>query len=212
MEKISKKHWIAFLILFLFEVIMLVFAPYIAGYTITFISICLCLGLIRFYLREPLAEYGLCFKKIHIQIISGILLTVMIDYLFLQNSINIRAGIFYIKRFVEKMISESITIFYFFDPLIYVIREECVYRGFLLSFFQKIFNNPILSSFLSAFLFGLGHYPVYHSIDQVVCTSILGFIYGYLRLKEPEKFTLFSLSLAHFLNNTLMLNIFLPVM
>ena len=65
MEKISKKHWIAFLILFLFEVIMLVFAPYIAGYTITFISICLCLGLIRFYLREPLAEYGLFFKKIH---------------------------------------------------------------------------------------------------------------------------------------------------
>ncbi len=37
MRKISKKHWIAFLILFLFEVITLVFAPYIAGYTITFI-------------------------------------------------------------------------------------------------------------------------------------------------------------------------------
>ena len=191
MRGISKKHWIAFLILFLFEVITLVFAPYIAGYTITFIGICLCLGLIRFYLREPLAEYGLCFKKIHIQIISGIL--------------------FYIKQFVGKMISDPITVFYFFDPLIYVIGEECMYRGFLLSFFQKIFNKPILSISLSAVLFGLAHYPSYHSIEQVVFALIWGFICGFLRLKESEKFTLFSLSLAHFLHNTLMINIFLRV-
>ena len=212
MRGISKKHWIAFLILFLFEVITLVFAPYIAGYTITFIGICLCLGLIRFYLREPLAEYGLCFKKIHIQIISGILLTVMIDYLLLQNSMSITEMIFYIKQFVGKMISNPITVFYFFDPLIYVIGEECMYRGFLLSFFQKIFNKPILSISLSAVLFGLSHYPSYHSIEQVVFALIWGFIFGYLRLKEPEKFTLFSLSLAHFLHNTLMINIFLRVM
>ena len=141
MRGISKKHWIAFLILFLFEVITLVFAPYIAGYTITFIGICLCLGLIRFYLREPLAEYGLCFKKIHIQIISGILLTVMIDYLLLQNSMSITEMIFYIKRYVGKMISDPITVVYFFDPLIYVIHEECVCRGFLLSFFNKIYTK-----------------------------------------------------------------------
>ena len=211
MRKISKKHWIAFLVLFLFEVMTIMFAPYIAGYTITFIGICLCLGLIRFYLREPLAEYGLCFKKIHIQIISGILLTVMIDYLLLQNSMSITEMIFYIKQFVGKMISDPITVFYFFDPLIYVIGEECMYRGFLLSFFQKIFNKPILSISLSAVLFGLAHYPSYHSIEQVVFALIWGFICGFLRLKESEKFTLFSLSLAHFLHNTLMINIFLRV-
>lgn len=211
MRKISKKHWFAFLVLFLFEVMTIMFAPYIAGYTITFIGICLCLGLIRFYLREPLAEYGLCFKKIHIQIISGILLTVMIDYLLLQNSMNITEMIFYIKRYVGKMISDPITVVYFFDPLIYVIHEECVCRGFLLSFLEKIFNNLIVSVSLSAVLFGLAHYPSYHSIEQVVFALIWGFICGYLRLKEAEKFTLFSLSLAHFLHNTLMFNIFLPV-
>jgi membrane protease YdiL (CAAX protease family) len=82
-----------------------------------------------------------------------------------------------------------------------------VYRGFLLSFFQRIFNNPILSISLSAVLFGVSHYPSFHNIDQVVFASILGFIFGYLRLKEPEKFTLFSLSLAHFLHNAVLQNI-----
>ena len=149
----------------------------------------------------------LTFKKIHIQIISGILLAVFIDYLLLQNSMNITSGIFYIKRYVEKLISDPVNIFYFFNPLIYAISEECVYRGFLLSFFQRIFNNPILSISLSAVLFGVSHYPSFHNIDQVVFASILGFIFGYLRLKEPEKFTLFSLSLAHFLHNAVLQNI-----
>lgn len=211
MSGISKKHWIAFLILFLYDVITLVFSlvrnSYIVGYTISILNILLCLWLIHSYLREPLIEYGLHFKKIHIQIISGILLAVFIDYLLLQNSMNITSGIFYIKRYVEKLISDPVNIFYFFNPLIYAISEECVYRGFLLSFFQRIFNNPILSISLSAVLFGVSHYPSFHNIDQVVFAFIFGFICGYLRLKEPEKFTLFSLSLAHFLHNAVLQNI-----
>lgn len=217
MEKISKKHWLAFLILFLFNVIILVFSPVImsslfAGITISILNVLLCLWLIHNYLKEPLVEYGLYFKKIHIQIISGILLVIFIDYLLLQSSINITSGIFYIERFVGKLISDPVNIFYFFIPLIYAIPEECVYRGFLLSFFQRLFNNPILSISLSAVLFGVSHYPSYHNIDQVVFASILGFIFGYLRVKDPEKFTLFSLSLAHFLHNTFMDNVFWGVM
>lgn len=211
MRKISKKHWIVFLILFLYNVLTLVFSPiirdsFIAGFTISILNIWLCLGLIHSYLQEPLVEYGLYLKKIHIQIISGILLAVVIDYLLLQSSMNITSGIFYIKRYVEKLISDPVNILIFLNPLIYAISEECVYRGFLLSFFCRIFNNPMLSISLSAVLFGVSHYPSSHSIDQVVFALILGFIFGYLRLKEPEKFTLFSLSLAHFLHNTFLNN------
>lgn len=107
---------------------------------------------------------------------------------------------------MEQLISDPINILIFFNPLIPAISEECVYRGFLLSFFQRLFDNPILSVSLSAVLFGVGHYPSYHSMDQVVFALIMGFIFGYLRLKEPEKFTLFSLSLAHFLHNTFLNN------
>ena len=108
---------------------------------------------------------------------------------------------------MEQLISDPINILIFFNPLIPAISEECVYRGFLLSFFQRLFDNPILSVSLSAVLFGVGHYPSYHSMDQVVFALIMGFIFGYLRLKEPEKFTLFSLSLAHFLHNAVLQNI-----
>jgi len=207
----SKKHWLVFLILFLYEVLTLVISPvlgnsFIAGFTVSFLNVWLCLWLIHSYLREPLVEYGLYLKKIHIQIISGILLAMVIDYLLLQSSMNIASGIFYIKRYVEKLISNPVNILVFFNPLIYAIREECVYRGFLLSFFQRLFNSPILSISLSAALFGVSHYPSYYSIDQVVFALIYGVILGYLRLKEPEKFTLFSLSLAHFLHNTFLNN------
>lgn len=208
MREISKKHWIAFLILFLYEVLILVFSPvistsFIAGFTLSILSVWLCLWLIHSYLREPLVEYGLHLKKIHIQIISGILLAVVIDYLLLQS---ITSGIFGIKRYMEQLISDPVNILIFFNPLIPAISEECVYRGFLLSFFQKLINNPILSVSLSAVLFGVSHYPSYHSMDQVIFALIIGFIFGYLRLKEPEKFTLFSLSLAHFLHNTFLNN------
>lgn len=195
MRKISKKHWIAFLILFLYEVLILIFSPvistsFISGFTLSILSVWLCLWLIHSYLREPLVEYGLHLKKIHIQIISGILLAVVIDYLLLQS---ITSGIFGIKRYMEQLISDPVNILIFFNPLIPAISEECVYRGFLLSFFQRLFDNPILSVSLSAVLFGVGHYPSYHSMDQVVFALIMGFIFGYLRLKEPEKFTLFHL-------------------
>ncbi len=67
MSGISKKHWIAFLILFLYNVITLVFSlvrnSYIVGYTISILNILLCLWLIHSYLREPLVEYGLHLKK-----------------------------------------------------------------------------------------------------------------------------------------------------
>lgn len=68
MRKISKKHWIAFLILFLYEVLILIFSPvistsFISGFTLSILSVWLCLWLIHSYLREPLVEYGLHLKK-----------------------------------------------------------------------------------------------------------------------------------------------------
>lgn len=115
MRKISKKHWIAFLILFLYEVLILIFSPiistsFISGFTLSILSVWLCLWLIHSYLREPLVEYGLHLKKIHIQIISGILLAVVIDYLLLQS---ITSGIFGIKRYMEQLISDPVNILIF---------------------------------------------------------------------------------------------------
>ena len=79
--------------------------------------------------------------------------------------------------------------------------EELIFRGVLISFFQKKFRDFRVSIYLSALLFGISYYLATHDIGQAAYFFVLGIIFGYLRIQEPEKFTLFSLILAHFLFN-----------
>lgn len=199
MKTLTRKHWIVFAILTLFQIAIM---TVISGMLIPFLNIMLPLLLIHFFLKEPLTDYGLHFRKIHIQILSAVILASIIIFIAFCNSVTWAEFLFKIKYSSVYFPSFFLAFKYLLGTLIYAIIEEILFRGFYLTFFQKLFNNLFVSIFLSAVLFGLGHYPVNQNIQQVIFSSILGLIYGYLRLKEPENFTLFSLSIAHFLHNT----------
>ena len=218
MKNLSKKQATAFLIIIIFELISYIYTPVIVtsligGIAVSFLGTGLCIGMIHFYLQEPLTEYGIHFKKVHLQIVSGIVLTFLIIFLLIQARGHFRwsSFLFYIHRLGRKFSSDPVNIAYFFLPLIYVIEEEVLYRGFLLTFFQKIFKSSMLSIWLSAIVFGIGHYPSNNNIEQVISTSIMGLIYGYLRVNESEKFSLFSLCLTHYLHNIFMTYFFFHV-
>ncbi len=89
--------------------------------------------------------------------------------------------------------------FYFFNIFARALYEEITFRGIFLSFFQRIFTKPLVSIVLCAILSGAADYSVGQDILRAVLAVVTGFIYGYLRINEPEKFTVFSLSLTHFL-------------
>jgi len=175
MKKITKRHWISFLLIVLFNIASITF---ISGIGVPVLGILLCLCMIHFYLKEPFTEYGIHFRRIHMQLVSGLILEVII-----------------------LVPSSSFLILYLFSTLAYAAYEEVVFRGFLLSFFQKLLNGFWINIFINAFLFGISHYPLNHYIKQGFFSFITGIIYGYLRAKEPERYTLFTLSVAHFINN-----------
>lgn len=220
MNKVLKKHWIAFFIIIFFILGELVFqfnflnittvifnlfnipnTTIFPARTVAILNMLIPLFLMHGYLHEPLTEYGFHLKKIHIQIISGVILAFIILFLtyssfpgtWLSTVIKHLMGQFSVDCFG--------TLGGIVGTLLFAISEEIVFRGFLLTFFNKLFKNSMISILFCAILFGLIHYPIGHNLNQVIFSTIIGFIYGYLRVKEPEKFTLFSLSLAHCLNN-----------
>ena len=199
MKKITKRHWISFLLIVLFNIASITF---ISGIGVPVLGILLCLCMIHFYLKEPFTEYGIHFRRIYMQLVSGLILAVIIlvlygDYMFISWK-EIPAMI---HNFIDQFPSSSFLILYLFSTLAYAAYEEVVFRGFLLSFFQKLLNGFWINIFINAFLFGISHYPLNHYIKQGFFSFITGIIYGYLRAKEPERYTLFTLSVAHFINN-----------
>ena len=93
MKNLSKKQATAFLIIIIFQLISYIYTPVIVtsligGIAVSFLGTGLCVGMIHFYLQEPLTEYGIHFKKVHLQIVSGIVLTFLIIFLLIQGKGN----------------------------------------------------------------------------------------------------------------------------
>lgn len=204
MRELSYKHWIAFGIIVFCNIAMLIIVPIIAGVAgdivnvFPLINALLCLILIHSYLHESLREYGVHFRKIHFQVISGILLALIISFLIYGNTFSAKLG-----SWVVRLAKRRLNLYYISLLMANVVSEEIIYRGFILLFFQKIFKNPFNSIFFAAFLFGASHYPISHNFSQMGYGFVCGIVYGYLKIREPEKFTLFTLCLAHFLQNIL---------
>lgn len=210
MKTLSKKHWIAFFIIATIYIsfFMLISDTYTSIFAAIFGSL-LCIFLIDNFLKESLEEYGFHFRNIHIQIISGIVLTFLMTFILHYNAISnfiSKNGFLFsigdlMKRLVDCFGSYASFFLDFFSTLVNAISEEILYRGFILTLFQRAFHSSSLSVFLSALLFGLSHFPFHQNWYTVIFAFIFGIVYGYLRIKEPEKFTIFSLCLAHFLQN-----------
>lgn len=200
MDKLSKRHWIVFFILFLTEIIWI---TSLSGIGVPLIYTALCLLLLRYYLPNPLEEYGIHFRKVHIQVVSGVFLSLftIMPILLEDFRLSWKWLPFLARLFINQFPSFFSALLYFGNTLLCALQEELVFRGFLLTFFQKLSKSSLFSISVCAILFAIAHYPRGRNLEQVFFAFITGFIYGYLRIKKPEKFTLFSLCLAHILHN-----------
>ncbi len=212
-NKLSKKYWFSFFVIIVFDGVYSFVWPTGGNRILTISCVILgsvlCLSLVRFYLQETLEEYGLCLKNPHIQIICMLLITFTISFLTYYRGLAKEGTTLILTKFTLKHIGELFPVSFTILLLASVTYEEVLFRGFLLTFFQKLSGSSFLGVFISAIWFGLTHYSASGTPEEicgrVISAFILGIIYGYLRVKEPQKFTLFSLSIGHFLNDVIAL-------
>lgn len=67
------------------------------------------------------------------------------------------------------------------SQLLVAFAEELFFRGYLLEMMKDVARTSERAVIISAFLFGLWHYPISHNIGLVIITFFLGAIYGTLR-------------------------------
>ena len=208
-NRLYKKYWFAFFIIILFDSVYTYVWPTGSNRILTISCVILgsvlCLSLVRFYLQEPLEEYGLHLKSPHIQLICILLITFTISFFAFFRNLTKDGTTLVLTKSTLKNIGELFPVSFTILLLASVTYEEVLFRGFLLTFFQKLTDSSFLGVFISAFWFGLMHYSssgtLEENLERLISAFIFGIIYGYLRVKEPQKFTLFSLSIGHFLND-----------
>lgn len=168
------------------------------------ISIALIIVLIRFYIGESLMKYGLHFHKVHLQLICSIICFVFLALLeyptdFLTKIIYAleRIGLELQYNFVYEVIMIII------EFLISSVLTELIFRGYMLSFFQEVFVSKWRTILFSALLYGVSTYPSSMNIYEVLYEVAVGVYLGSLRVKDPEKFTVYSLALITCFNKIL---------
>ena len=93
------------------------------------------------------------------------------------------------------------------SQLLVAFAEELFFRGYLLEMMKVVAKTSERAVIISAFLFGLWHYPISHNIGLVIITFFLGAIYGTLRTlfaKTEKEIGIVSLSIAHWLFNVVL--------
>lgn len=93
------------------------------------------------------------------------------------------------------------------SQLLVAFAEELFFRGYLLEIMKDVARTSERAVIISAFLFGLWHYPISHNIGLVIITFFLGVIYGTLRTlfeKTEKEIGIVSLSIAHWLFNVVL--------
>ena len=93
------------------------------------------------------------------------------------------------------------------SQLLVAFAEELFFRGYLLEMMKDVARTSERAVIVSAFLFGIWHYPISHNIGLVIITFFLGAIYGTLRTlfeKTEKEIGIVSLSIAHWLFNVVL--------
>lgn len=88
--------------------------------------------------------------------------------------------------------------------LVVGLGEELLFRGYFYSRFVELTGSGLWGVVLSAIFFGLWHYPNGQDFLKVIVTGLLGFFYGFVRLKVRGCSTL-ATGLAHGLHDAALL-------
>ena len=153
---------------------------------------------ISFY-KETFEEYGFHIHNPLIQLLYGIGLYAFIGLIFRSNFSSLPAISNSIANIIDKFNSHTVfnTLNIFFNAL----SEELIWRGFILKFLTQK-NSIFCSIIITSILFGVMHFPVSFSFLQVINSCVISIVYCFLRIHSPEKFSIFSLTITHFLWNS----------
>ena len=151
--------------------------------------------------NESLEEYGFHLHKPIIQLFCGIILYVFMGIFFRFTFLSPPPFSEALGNIITKFDLINIdNFFYILNMLLNVLTEEILWRGFVLTFLLKKSNN-FFAIFITSVFFGLMHFPVTYSFTQVINTCIISILYCSLRTFFPDKFSILSLTVTHFLWN-----------
>lgn len=155
------------------------------------LSICVTLLAIKMS-KKSLRDFGLStdhlFKQILIGLVVGFILVVLLQGLsFLEASPNL---------------------YDIFSMMLVGFSEELLFRGSLFTMIYELSGSRLKVVFIPSIVFGIWHFPVGQSIDQVIGTTIIGLIYAGIRslyFRTDKEIGIIPLSIFHWMHNIFIL-------
>ena len=181
----------SFLIAYLYQILDSHLIKIIIQNVANVLSICVTLLAIKVS-KKSLWDFGLftdhLFKQILIGLVVGFILVVLLQGLsFLEASPNL---------------------YDIFSMMLVGFSEELLYRGFLFTMIYEISGSRLKVVFIPSIVFGIWHFPVGQSIDQVIGTTIIGLIYSGMRslyFRTDKEIGIIPLSIFHWMHNIFIL-------
>lgn len=181
----------SFLIAYLYQILDSYLIKIIIQNVANVLSICVTLLAIKVS-KKSLRDFGLftdhLFKQILIGLVVGFILAVLLQGLsFLEASPNL---------------------YDIFSMMLVGFSEELLYRSFLFTMIYEISGSRLKVVFIPSIVFGIWHFPVGQSIDQVIGTTIIGLIYAGIRslyFRTDKEIGIIPLSIFHWMHNIFIL-------
>lgn len=180
-----------FLIAYLYQILDSHLIKIIIQNVANVLSICVTLLAIKVS-KKSLRDFGLftdhLFKQILIGLVVGFILVVLLQGLsFLEASPNL---------------------YDIFSMMLVGFSEELLFRGFLFTMIYELSGSRLKVVFIPSIVFGIWHFPVGQSIDQVIGTTIIGLIYAGIRslyFRTDKEIGIIPLSIFHWMHNIFIL-------
>ena len=181
----------SFLIAYLYQILDSHLIKIIIQNVANVLSICVTLLAIKVS-KKSLRDFGLftdhLFKQILIGLVVGFILVVLLQGLsFLEASPNL---------------------YDIFSMMLVGFSEELLFRGFLFTMIYELSGSRLKVVFIPSIVFGIWHFPVGQSIDQVIGTTIIGLIYSGMRslyFRTDKEIGIIPLSIFHWMQNIFIL-------
>ena len=181
----------SFLIAYLYQILDSHLIKIIIQNVANVLSICVTLLAIKVS-KKSLRDFGLftdhLFKQILIGLVVGFILVVLLQGLsFLEASPNL---------------------YDIFSMMLVGFSEELLFRGFLFTMIYELSGSRLEVVFIPSIVFGIWHFPVGQSIDQVIGTTIIGLIYSGMRslyFRTDKEIGIIPLSIFHWMHNIFIL-------
>ena len=181
----------SFLIAYLYQILDSHLIKIIIQNVANVLSICVTLLAIKVS-KKSLRDFGLftdhLFKQILIGLVVGFILVVLLQGLsFLEASPNL---------------------YDIFSMMLVGFSEELLFRGFLFTMIYELSGSRLKVVFILSIVFGIWHFPVGQSIDQVINATIIGLIYAGMRslyFRTDKEIGIIPLSIFHWMHNIFIL-------